>query len=109
VKKAAADVRLSTMLKQMSVRQDVDAHLTARLVETATGATMWSNGARVTTTLAHANFNARGEGHFGARDPQAAYGAMIDGLVDQLGDDFRVHYVTRRVPRDQVVVAGAGD
>ena len=110
VKKSRPDVRLSTasLFKQISVRSDVDATLTARL-ESATGATIWTNSAACTTNLAHASFNARGHGHFGATHPESAYGEMLDGLVDRVADDFRVHYVTPRVPRDEVMVAGAGD
>ena len=109
VKRSKPDVQLSTMLRRLSVRSDVDATLTARLVETASGATVWTNSASCTTNLAHASFNDRGQGHFGASDAEAAYGAMLDGLVDRLADDFRVHYITRRVPRDQVMIAGAGE
>lgn len=111
VKKAKPDVQLSTgsLFKAMSVRQDVDATLTTRLLETASGATMWTDSSKVTANLAHANFNDRGQGNFGASDPDAAYGEMVNGLVYHVTDDFRVHYVNRQVPKDQIVVAGAGD
>jgi hypothetical protein len=53
------------------------------------------------------SFNDHGQGGFGATDPKATYGEMLDGLVWNVTDAFRTHYVTRRVPRDQIVVAGA--
>ena len=103
--RAAPDMQLSTLFKSLSVRQDVNASLTARLVETATGATVWTNGARTTTTVAGAHFNARGQGSLGATDPDAAYGQMVGDLACRITDDFRQHYVLRRVPKDQVTVA----
>jgi hypothetical protein len=109
VKKAKQDVQLSTVFKQIAVSSDVDANLTARLIETASGATMWTNAAQCRTNLGHANFNNRGEGTFGASDPEAAYGAMVDGLVVRITDDFRTHYVLRRVRNDDIAVANAGE
>src|SRR3954464_10276062 len=49
VKKARANVDLSagSLFKAMNVRQDVDATLTTRLMEGASGATMWSRSAQL--------------------------------------------------------------
>jgi hypothetical protein len=109
VDRAKPQFQLSTMLKQMNVRAEVDARLSAKLLETASGATLWTDASQCTTNIAHAQFNDRGQGGFGATDPKATYGDMLDGLVWNITDAFRTHYVTRRVPRDQIVVAGAGD
>ena len=83
------------------------AALTTRLVETASGATMWSDGSKLTTTVSSASFSSRGEGGFGATDADAAYGELVDGLVWDVTDDFRVHYVTRRVRKDDPAYASA--
>lgn len=107
VEKARPDLKLSTMLKSLSVRQDVNAALTTKLMETHSGATMWSDAAKLTTNVAHASFNARGQGVFGASDAEAAYGKMVGALVWTVTDDFRVHYVTRRVPKENLAVAAA--
>jgi len=111
VKKAKADVNLSagSFLKAMNVRQNVDATLTTRLFEANSGATMWSDSSKVTVELANANFNSRGEGSFGATDKEAAYGEMVDGLVHYVTDDFRAHYVTRRVRKDDPAYANVAD
>ncbi len=111
VKKAKADVKLSagSIFKAVNVRQDVDASLTTRLLEANSGATMWSNSSKCTTNLANASFNSRGEGHFGATDKEAAYGEMIDGLVYHVTDDFRVHFVTRRVSKNDPAYANVAD
>lgn len=105
VERVKPEFELSTVLKRLSVRSDVNTSLNVKLLETASGATMWTDAGELTATVSHANFNNRGEGHFGATDPDAAYGEMVDGLVWQVTEDFRTHYITRRVPRDQVTVA----
>jgi hypothetical protein len=98
------DVHLSSFLKSLNVRQDVKASLNARLIETATGATVWTNGAQTTSQLAGANFSAHG-GSLSANDPQEVYGQMIDDLACRITEDFRPHYVRREVPREQLTVA----
>jgi hypothetical protein len=111
VKRARPDVNFSagSLFKAMSVRQDVDASLTTRLMESASGATMWSRSGQVTANLANASFNSRGEGHLGTRDAEETYGAMVDRLVEQVTDDFREQYVTRRVRIDDPAYANAGE
>jgi hypothetical protein len=111
MKKAKADVNLSasSLFKAMNVRQDVDATLTTRLLEADSGASMWSRSSKVTANLANASFNSRGEGSFGASDKEAAYGEMVDGLVFQVTDDFRPHYVTRRVRKDDPAYANIAE
>ena len=107
IEKSKPDVSFSSIVKSVSVSQDVNAELSARLVETDGGATMWTDAARCTANLANGSINDRGRGHFSASDPEETYGEMIDGLVWELTDAFRVHYVTRRVPKEQTAVAHA--
>jgi hypothetical protein len=109
VKQSKPNVSLSTIVKSLSVSKDVDAALSARLLETSTGATMWASGAQCTANVANASFNNRGEGNFGATDPEGAYGKMLDGLVCRITEDFRTHYVTRRVSKDDPAYASAAD
>jgi hypothetical protein len=66
----------------------VNARLAAKLVETATGATIWSNSARDERTVAGveksgSNFS------FNAEDPEEAYGDMARSLCRQITHDFR--------------------
>ena len=98
VERSKPQVRLSTFVNRIGVKQDVNAELSARLVETESGATMWTDDAKCTANLAHASFSDRGEGNFGAKDADATYGEMVDGLVYRVTDAFRVHYITRQVP-----------
>lgn len=108
VEKAKPQVSLSTAWKKLSARSDVNVRLTARLLDTHTGATMWTDSAGLTTTIAQISVHNAG-GSLGARDPQAVYGEMADTLVWEVTDDFRTHYVTRRVPKDHPQVADVRD
>ena len=105
VERKAPDVKFSSFVNRLSVKQDVNVELTARLIEADSGATMWTDGAKCTTNLAHASFTDRGGASFGASNPDEAYGEMVDGLVWQVTDAFRTRYVTRRVPRGSTAVA----
>ena len=109
MERAKPQVQLSSVWKNLSARADVNVLLTARLIETYTGATMWTDSSQLTTTVAHASFNDSGEGNLGVRDPQAVYGNMIGQLVYEITDAFREHYVTRRIPRDDPQTASARD
>jgi hypothetical protein len=112
MEKVRPEVKLSTVWKSVSAKQDVNVTLSARLMETASAATMWTNAAEAKTTVASANLSGghgHGGGSFGARDPESVYGEMIDGLAYQITDDFRVHYVNKRVPKDAPEVASTND
>ena len=106
VEKQKPEVAFSSFVKRMSVSQDVNVELRARLVETDSGATMWTDGAKCTANLANANFGSR-DGSFNASDPDKTYGEMVDGLVYRVTDAFRTHYVTRTVRVSDQAVARA--
>jgi hypothetical protein len=111
LRKVQPKVQFSTasLWSAVNVRQDVNATLSARLLETNSGATLWTDFSRRTQTLANANVSNHG-GSIGMSDAQAVYGDMIDHLACDITDAFRPHYVTREVPRDQVQqTANAGN
>jgi hypothetical protein len=108
VEQSKPSFELSTLMKQVSAQVDVNAELNCRLLETASGATMWADGAATTANLAHADVSQRA-GSIGARDPEVVYGRMVDELVYQVTDAFREHYVLRRVPKEQVLASAGGD
>jgi hypothetical protein len=85
-------VDLSTILTSAEVRADVKASLTARLHETHSGATIWTNSAQRTETVAHVSILSGGAVSFDASDPDNAYGRLVYNLVEVVTDDFRVHY-----------------
>lgn len=106
VERQKPGVSFSSLVKTVSVRQDVNAELTARIVETDDGATVWMDSAKCTANLANGNFS-RGGGNVNVSDAEATYGEMVDGLVYRVTDAFRVHYVTRRVSVSDTAVASA--
>lgn len=75
-----------------NVSADVKAALTTRLTETSRGATLWTRSARTTATVVQVGVSGRGV-RFDAKDPEQAYGTMVDALVNELAQDFRVSYV----------------
>jgi hypothetical protein len=104
VTKSKPQVSLSTVWKSLNVRANVDAALSARLVETASGATVWTNSAKLTEEVANAGISGN-QGHVGVSDQNEAYEKMIDCLANEITDDFRTHFVLRQVPKDQVETA----
>jgi hypothetical protein len=66
----------------------VNARLAARLVETATGATVWSNSARDERTVAGVE-KFGSSFSFNAEDPEKAYGDMARSLCRRITHDFR--------------------
>lgn len=113
VTKVKPQVSLSSMMgKNLNVRADVDAALSARLLEAGSGATAWTNSSKRTQNVGNASFSEQwGQKSIGVsgRDTQGAYEEMVNWLVDDITDDFRPHFVLRRVPKDQVQTASAGN
>lgn len=86
---------LSAVVTSMSVQAEVDAALSARLLETDSGATRWTNSVRGTQTVGHVSFVSNGDIHFGARDPEEAYGQLVHWLVVRATRDFRPYYAKK--------------
>lgn len=89
------NVRLSSQLASLSARADVEATLSARLLETTSGATFWTSSARGRQPVAHVGITKRGPVRFGADDPENAYGRLVQSLVHTITADFRVRYEKR--------------
>jgi hypothetical protein len=86
---------LGNLISAMSLSAEVDAALSSRMFETRRGATVWTSSTRRTDTVAHVGTNGKGSVRFDAKDPERAYGALVDALVHDLTRDFRVTYVKR--------------
>jgi hypothetical protein len=74
-----------------SFEAKVNARLAARLVETATGVTVWSNSARDERTVAGVS-KFGSSFSFNAEDPEEAYGDMARNLSHHITHDFRHTY-----------------
>ena len=86
-------VDLTQSLTSMDVQADVEAALTTRLMEAGSGATVWVRSARSKQTVAHAGLDSQGGIHFGAEDPETAYGSLVQNLVYHVTQDFRPYWV----------------
>ena len=82
------DLQLATLVKSMSLSADVAALLRARLVETSSGATVWTSSASGQAPVAHVHIVSHGPVDFSATDPERAYGKLIYGLVRSVAVDF---------------------
>ena len=80
-------------LFSINISADVEATLTARLFETQSGATLWTQSARANESVAQVGYRKGGPVKFGANDPESAYGKLVGGLVYAVTTDFRVSYV----------------
>ena len=86
------NVKLSTVLSSMSVKADVEASLIARLYETESGATIWTDSARGKKEVAHVNMVSNGAASFDVSDPESAYGKLANWLVQRITQGFRETY-----------------
>ena len=74
-------VDLASIITSLSVSAEVDAVMTARLVDTRDGTTIWTDTARDRKTVAQVSVFQGGGIFFDARDPEQAYGPLIRDLV----------------------------
>jgi hypothetical protein len=67
--------------------------LKARLLDTRSGATIWSDAARGERTVARVNVRSDGRPSFGARDPEDEEAKLVSWLVFHVTDDFRGRWI----------------
>ncbi|MGH7341419.1 MAG: hypothetical protein ACREKH_13095 [Candidatus Rokuibacteriota bacterium] len=89
------DVRVSASLRSGEVSAMVDATLAVQMFESGTGASIWSSSGRATQGVGHISvFGGKGFA-FDAKNPEEAYGGLVDGLVEQVTGDFHVSWQQR--------------
>ncbi len=93
------ELSVSRMLESGSLTANVDATLKVDLIETGTGASIWSASSRATRTIGHITVFGGRRFAFDAEDPERAYGALIDALVGQVVSDFQARRVRQPIPR----------
>ena len=88
-----SDVRPSIVLDPGasfgSFSADVDAELSARMLEVSTGASLWGNSAALTQKVAQISVFGGKNFSFDAKDPEKAYGKLVNDLVQRVTRDFR--------------------
>ncbi len=86
-------IDISSFVTSMNVQARVEADLSVKLLDTESGATLWSNSGSSRTSVAEVSFSKDGFVYFGAEDPERAYGNLIYSLIDQVTHDFRPRWV----------------
>jgi hypothetical protein len=104
VERAKPRVEVSTLWKAVSASADVNVALWARVYETQSGATMWTDSSKLTTTIAHGDFT-KTSASGSIRDTETTYGRMIERMTCDITDAFREHYVLKRVPKTDAAYA----
>jgi hypothetical protein len=86
-------INLNTFLTAMSVEAEVNASLSAKLIETIDAATLWSNSVQGKKTVGNITLSPGGVAIFDAQNPEQAYGELAHWLVVRVTEDFRPRYV----------------
>ena len=90
-------VKVFTVTESLHAKAYVEALLSAKLMETDNGATLWTNATSGKTSVAKVNLMKDGPISFGISDPQEKYGKLVPELVYANTSDFRSRYEYRKV------------
>lgn len=93
------DIHLAPGAEAFSAAAKVNSDLSAKLLETATGATVWSNGAHGRYSMGGLHYGGGGLVNLHYQDPGAQYHKMILDLAAVATNDFRPTYEERPVAR----------
>jgi hypothetical protein len=91
VQKVKPSIKIGALLQNMTVSAFVEATLLARILETNAGATVWSNSAQGRENVASVSLM-KGDTWFDAKEPEKAYGNLVNQLVGVISDDFWSHW-----------------
>ena len=91
VQKVKPSIKIGALLQNMTVSAFVEATLVVRLLETNAGATVWSNSAQGRENVASVSLM-KGDTWFDAKEPDKAYGNLVDQLVSVITADFWSHW-----------------
>jgi len=86
-------VAIGQSLRYFGVSADVDATLNIQMVETDTGASLWSRSARAVQRIGGVELFADKSFTFDADDPEDAYGQLADSLVAAVTNDFQCRWI----------------
>lgn len=87
------NVSIAPDLGSASITAEVDATLSVEMIETATGASLWSASASQTQTVGQISVIGGRNFVFNAADPERAYGPLVNSLVAIVARDFQVSWV----------------
>jgi hypothetical protein len=93
-------VSVGPNLASLKARASMNGSLQAKMRETSSGATVWTNGAHGTWNVAAFGLNARGvPTHAGLADPDEKQEQMLAELVRVASTDFRPSYERHKVSK----------
>jgi hypothetical protein len=85
-------VSLSQALESLGLKVNVDALLTARLLEASGGATLWSHSCQSSEQVASVSLSRQGASGASARDPEEAYGRLARTLAQRVSYELGPRY-----------------
>ncbi|MGQ0722943.1 MAG: hypothetical protein ACT4PE_15445 [Candidatus Eiseniibacteriota bacterium] len=85
-------VSLDPSVKWVSASAELEGALDARILETRSGATIWTAAARAREQVARVDVSGGGLSGLGASHPDEAKARLVRGLVDQATVDFWPHW-----------------
>ncbi len=88
-------LKLSSLVKHIGVKAEVEAFMTEKLLETEHGATVWTGSDRDIETVAGITIFPGKRVFFDARDSEEAYGDLVESLIERVMAHFRVTYERR--------------
>jgi hypothetical protein len=86
-------IEIGQSLTSIGASADVDAILNTQMVETDTGASIWSRSARGVQRIGGVEIFGDKSFTFDADDPENAYSRLADSLVEAVTHDFRGHWI----------------
>ncbi len=86
------NIKITPGLGYLSFTAEVDATLSVQMFETSTGASIWSGSASDTKTVGNISIFGGKNFAFDAKDPEKAYGNLVNSLVAEVTRDFRVSW-----------------
>lgn len=89
--------RLSSSWQSIQAGAVVNASLSAKIWETGSGVTLWTNSTASEKKVANLQANTNGDFELGASDPEEAYGQLVPEMIYANTADFRSYYEYRRV------------
>lgn len=93
VSEVKPSVAIGHSLTHFGVSADVDATLSAQMVETDTGASLWSRSARAVERIGGVEIFSDKSFTFDADDPDNAYSRLADSLIEAVTYDFRCRWI----------------
>ena len=91
------NVKIFSASQAVRAQAYVEAALQTRILETNSGATLWTKANSEKTSVVKLNLASEGSFGFSASDPKKKYGKLVPELVYANTSDFRSRYVYRKV------------